>query len=127
MLPLVEGMPVALTEHIDRGRQLLKGAEGTLAGLWLDTEEPRPTPGQNGELVLRRLPMAALVKFPHIDDPVKIPLKTGRWCLNPSRRSTVRSLGKLSETTSCVKTGAGGCSEENWRGLCTPRAASDNV
>ncbi len=45
------------------------------------------SPGQNGELVLRRLPMAALVKFHHIEEPVKIPLKTGRWEVHPCRRN----------------------------------------
>eukprot|EP00662_Eupelagonemidae_sp_cell21_P056963 gene56963-biopygen27270 len=79
MLPLVEGMPVALTEHIDKGRQLLKGTEGTLAGLWLDAEESSSASGADGEVVLSKLPVAALVKFPHLDDPVRLALHSGRW------------------------------------------------
>eukprot|EP00662_Eupelagonemidae_sp_cell21_P057220 gene57220-biopygen20116 len=55
MLPLVEGMPVALTEHIDKGRQLLKGTEGTLTGLWLDAEESSSASGPDGEIVLNNV------------------------------------------------------------------------
>eukprot|EP00662_Eupelagonemidae_sp_cell21_P057755 gene57755-biopygen32796 len=85
--PLVEGMPVSLTDHIDKGKQLLKGTEGKLEGLWLDPEEPAPSHSAEGECVLRKLPVAAIVRFPHVDEPVKIAMKTTRWCLNPSQRS----------------------------------------
>eukprot|EP00662_Eupelagonemidae_sp_cell21_P057476 gene57476-biopygen5607 len=92
MLPLVEGMPVALTEHIDKGRQLLKGTEGTLTGLWLDAEESSSASGPDGEIVLSKLPLAAIVKFPHLDDPVRLALNSGRWCVNPSKRAKSQQM-----------------------------------
>eukprot|EP00662_Eupelagonemidae_sp_cell21_P057125 gene57125-biopygen53927 len=87
MLPLVEGMRVALTDHHDRARRLLKGTEGTLVGLWLDPEEGAPAVGDDGEAVLKKQPMAAFVRFEGIDDPVAIPLKSSRWCINPSQKA----------------------------------------
>eukprot|EP00662_Eupelagonemidae_sp_cell21_P057374 gene57374-biopygen111555 len=87
MLALVEGMPVSLTDHVDKGKQLLKGTEGILEGLWLDPEEPAQSHNADGECVLRKVPIAAIVRFPHLDDPIKIGIKSTRWCLNPSQRS----------------------------------------
>eukprot|EP00662_Eupelagonemidae_sp_cell21_P057356 gene57356-biopygen43095 len=79
-------MPVALTTHIDRARHLLKGTEGILVGLWLDPEEETPLFGDDGEAVLQKQPVAAMVQFPHVDEPVKVPLQSSRWCLNPSQK-----------------------------------------
>jgi len=85
--PVVEGMAISLTDHVDKGKQLLKGTEGKIVGLWLDPEEPAPSTNDDGECVLRKLPLAAIIRFPHIDEPVKIGIKSARWCLNPSQRS----------------------------------------
>jgi len=80
-------MAVALTEHHDRGRHLLKGTEGTIVGLWMDSDETAPLVGDNGEAVLKKQPLAVLVQFPNIAEPVKIPLRSSRWCLNPSQKA----------------------------------------
>jgi hypothetical protein len=86
MLPLVEGMPVVLSDHIDKGRFLLKSTQGTLVGLWFDPADAAAHVGEDGEGILQKQPVAALVKFPHLEEPVKLGIHSSRWCLNPSQK-----------------------------------------
>ena len=62
MLPLVKGMRVSLTTHIDRSdKALLRGKSGTLVGWKLDRRERRPPTGRDSHLKYR--PEAIFVKF----------------------------------------------------------------
>ena len=63
MLPLVEGMPVALTGHLDRSHEkcLLKGSRGIIAG-WELAQDEASSPGSEDRF-LTKVPQAVLVKF----------------------------------------------------------------
>ena len=62
MLPLVRGLPVFLTDHIDRSdKALLRGRSGTLVGWQLHDNEPNPPKDQDH--VLTRAPTCVYVKF----------------------------------------------------------------
>ena len=59
--PLAQGMPVRLTENVDREKQLYRGRKGTIYGWALD-----PDCGKHeieGEWVLERLPLVIYVQF----------------------------------------------------------------
>jgi hypothetical protein len=62
-LPLIEGMPVALTDHIDRSpqKQLLRGRVGYIHSWILQAEEKSQY--VEGVRILHRLPKVVLVKF----------------------------------------------------------------
>ena len=64
ILPLVEEMPVALTDHIDRKPkiQLLRGKIGILHS-WA-AHEDETSHFENDVRVLQKSPVLALVKFP---------------------------------------------------------------
>ena len=53
LLPLVKGMPMALTDHLDRSpdKNLLRGKIGTLVGWFFDEEDERETYG--AEVILK--------------------------------------------------------------------------
>ena len=62
MLPLVRGLPVFLTNHIDRSEKaLLRGRAGTLLGWQLDDKEPQPP--QDRDHFLRYAPKCVYVQF----------------------------------------------------------------
>ena len=62
MLPLVKGMPVSLTTHIDRSEKaLLRGCSGTLMGWDLDPREPTTTHKTDHKYIY--MPLALYVKF----------------------------------------------------------------
>lgn len=62
MLPLIRGMPVYLTNHIDRSEKgLLRGKSGTLVGWQLDPREPTPPKGVDH--FLTHLPKCVYVQF----------------------------------------------------------------
>ena len=64
VLPLIHGMPVALTEHIDRNpeKQLLRGSIGFVHS-WVVHVEDKST-FQHGARVLEKLPITVFVRFP---------------------------------------------------------------
>ena len=63
MLPLIRGMPVALTDHIDRSQEknLLRGRRGYIHSWVLDNEEAKETKFIDGQRVLHKLPMGVIV------------------------------------------------------------------
>ena len=67
MVTLVKGMPVALTDHIDRNaeKQLLRGKVGEIHSWVLDEKETSMF--ENGVRVLRKLPKVVFVKFRNAD------------------------------------------------------------
>jgi len=63
MLPLVAGMPVTLTDHIDRNPQknLLRGRRGYIhSWVYAEDEATRPT---HGHALLQRMPQVIYVRF----------------------------------------------------------------
>ena len=71
MLPLAEGLPVALTDHIDRNpeKNLLKGRVGYVDSWILDDHEDSVF--ENGRRILRRAPKAVLVQYYDVVDKIK--------------------------------------------------------
>ena len=62
MLPLAVGMPVRLTDTVDRKRQMYRGRRGFIYGWNL---HPACSPGDvDGECLLDRLPLVIYVRFP---------------------------------------------------------------
>ena len=62
-LPLIKGMPVAMTDHIDRSvdKRILRGRVGHVHSWVLADEEASIF--QNGKRILKRLPTIVFVKF----------------------------------------------------------------
>ena len=67
MVPLARGMPVALTDHIDRSpdKQLLRGRIGKVHS-WVLAEGDE-SKFENGVRILNKLPKVVLVKFYRAD------------------------------------------------------------
>mgnify|MGYP003333894031 CR=1 FL=1 len=63
ILPLMKGMPVAMTDHIDRGdrKRILRGRVGHVHSWVLDNEEKSCF--ENGKGILQNLPRVIFVKF----------------------------------------------------------------
>ena len=63
ILPLIKGMPVAMTDHIDRSidKRILRGRVGHVHSWVLDDAEPSCF--ENGKRILHHLPRAIFVKF----------------------------------------------------------------
>ena len=62
ILPLIKGMPVAITDHIDRSdKRILRGRVGHVHSWVLEDDEPSVF--QNGKRILRKLPKVVFVKF----------------------------------------------------------------
>ena len=89
-LPLVRGMPIYLTNHIDRSsKALLRGRSGTLLDWELDPEEP-PVPS-DCDHYLKYLPRCVYVQFEDEgDDGVKVSpewnvasMQNGVYCISP--------------------------------------------
>ena len=105
-VPLIVGMPVALTDHIDRNpeKQLLRGRVGYLHSWALDGKESSVF--KDGERVLQKLPVVALVKFydedggevawnlPGLREPGLYPIapKRAAWFLDKARRHPVLKI-----------------------------------
>jgi len=64
LLPLVRGMRVACTTHLDRSdKALLRGRSGTLVGWKLDPRDDRPAAACKGDYQLQFPPIAVFVQF----------------------------------------------------------------
>ena len=63
ILPLIKGMPVAMTDHIDRSidKRILRGRVGHVHSWILDVKETSQF--QNGKRILSKLPKVIFVKF----------------------------------------------------------------
>ena len=62
ILPLIKGMPVAITDHIDRSdKRILRGRVGHVHSWVLEDDEPSAF--ENGKRILRKLPKVVFVKF----------------------------------------------------------------
>ena len=65
LLPLAVGMPIRLTDNVDRNRQLYRGRRGFLHAWTLHLEST--TLETNGEMLIDRLPLVIYVIFPEAD------------------------------------------------------------
>ena len=67
IVTLIKGMPVALTDHIDRSpdKQLLRGKVGSIHS-WV-LEEQETSTFREGVRILKKLPKIVLVKFQNPD------------------------------------------------------------
>ena len=65
MLPLIEGMPVAMTDHIDRNsdKRILRGRVGYVHS-WVLADEEKSV-FENGKRMFRKLHRVVLVDFVH--------------------------------------------------------------
>ena len=95
MLPLIQGMPFALTDHIDRNpeKQLLRGKIGYLHS-WVLADDESSTV-VDGERILDKLPLAVFLKFPRatwrlpcLSEPGLYPIqpRTSMWFLDKGRK-----------------------------------------
>ena len=68
MLPLCDGMPVTLTDHIDRSpdKALLRGRRGYVHS-WIEHQQ-EASKIMNGRRVLQKLPLVVFVQFYDIDE-----------------------------------------------------------
>ena len=67
IVTLIKGMPVALTDHIDRSpqKQLLRGKVGTIHS-WI-VHESEDSKEENGKRILRKMPRVVFVSFKNKD------------------------------------------------------------
>ena len=103
LLPLIHGMPVALTDHIDRSpdKQLLKGKIGFLHSWVLDEKESSQF--QDGVRILNKLPKVVFVKFPDAEWELPglgvkglypITPKRSKWFLDKGRKHPVLKISR---------------------------------
>ena len=103
MLPLVHGMPVALTDHIDRNpeKQLLRGKIGHVHSWVVKAEDTSEF--SNGVRILDKLPKAVFVKFanvawtlPGLTEPGLCPIwpKKAQWFLDKGRKYPVLKISR---------------------------------
>jgi len=106
MLPLIVGMPVVLTDHLDRNpeKQLLRGKMGYIHSWVLAGKEESRY--QAGERVLQKLPSVVMVKFynedgsevawklPGLKEPGLYPIeeKKKSWYLDKGRKHPVLKI-----------------------------------
>ena len=85
MLPLMKGMPVALTDHLSRHPKLklLKGKVGKVYSWILDDEKSSL---QEHDRVLTKLPKAVIVHFPGEDWHIKGMEMPGMYPIKPTRQ-----------------------------------------
>ena len=93
MLPLCEGMPVFLTDQVNRKRnfKLLKGRKGCVRG-WQHATDGA-VPAEPGTVVWNELPKAVLVEFPGAT--FQLPgLAKGVYPITPQRRTWFLDEGR---------------------------------
>ena len=94
MLPLCEGMPVFLTDHVNRKRnfKLLKGRKGYVRG-WQHATAGAVLLAEPGTVVWNELPKAVLVEFPGAT--FQLPgLAKGVYPITPQRRTWFLDEGR---------------------------------
>ena len=102
MLPLMKGMPVAMTDHVDRSQDklILRGRVGTVVSWTLADDETSVF--QNGKKILKKLPKVVYVQFKEDDGRVckwQLPgLKPGVYPIVPVKRDWYLDKGKKSCT-----------------------------
>ena len=90
LLPLVLGLPVRLTETVNRGLKLFKHRRGTVAGWTLHPDESSEVEG--GERRLQHQPLCIYVKFEGGEWQIS-DLEPGVYPLQPSSRPWLLSEG----------------------------------
>ncbi|CAE8714602.1 unnamed protein product [Polarella glacialis] len=104
MLPLVKGMPVALTEHLisQKDKTLLRGCLGFVQS-WVLRPEEKST-FETGSRILTRMPQTVFVKFPHatwqiqgLAEPGLYPVRprSSSWFLDKNRKNPVLQIRRL--------------------------------
>ena len=95
MLPLVEGMPMVLVNHLDRtpGKRMLKGTKVILHSIQLHEEDERASKGQ-AVYILHHLPVCVYVQKPGAEWTVgdckekgvyPLKVKHAKWFLDSGR------------------------------------------
>lgn len=103
MFPLIQGMPVALTDHVDRkkGRLLLRGRLGKIHSWILSTGEQSIF--RDGVRILDQMPRAIIVKFsdskwrlPSMPEPGLYPIRPKKktWWLDKQRPSPLLKVSR---------------------------------
>ena len=103
MLPLIHGMPMALTDHIDRNpeKQLLRGTVGYLHS-WVLAQGEQSV-ATSGVRPLLKLPPVVFLKFPGatwtlpgLKEPGLYPIrpKTNTWYLDKNRKHPVLKISR---------------------------------
>ena len=101
MLPLIQGMPVMLTDHVDRSKEknLLRGSRGIIRG-W-ELAQCETSAFQENDRILAQLPAVVYVKFdnatwtlPGMSEQGVYPVTkaTGEWFLDKNRRFPVLKI-----------------------------------
>ncbi|CAE7035450.1 esrp2 [Symbiodinium sp. CCMP2592] len=85
LLPLVEGLPVRLTEKVDKKLRLFKGKRGHIVS-WTLEEGTVATPCQGG-FVLSKQPAGIYVRFPDAQWQLAPTLARGTYLFTPATRS----------------------------------------
>ena len=99
VIPLMKGMPVALTEHVDRSedKRLLRGRVGWVHSWVLADDEPSVF--ENGKRILQKLPKVVYVQFKNKKDKpcnwrIDGMIKNGIYPIVPRSREWYLDKGK---------------------------------
>ena len=84
-LPLVQGLPVRLTDAVDRKRALFRGRRGTIVGWVPHSEKEREE--MDGDWILSHMPEIIYVHFPGATWTIHENLKPGVYPLTPVSRT----------------------------------------
>eukprot|EP00665_Eupelagonemidae_sp_cell47_P009062 gene9062-biopygen9779 len=90
-LPLCVGMPVRLSDHLNRPLGLVTGVRGTVREIWVDGQPPELR-NPDGDYLCERPPMAVVVDFEGFDEPVTVGRSCKRWELRTGTATGIRDL-----------------------------------
>ena len=114
MMPLVRGMPMSLTDHVDRNPkiQLLRGRIGYVQS-WIE-EDAEDVAFKKGHRILRKMPKAVFVKYPRAtwqmpgmseDGVYPITPCIRQWFLDKNRKTPILEVKRRQYHRTCI-TGA---------------------
>eukprot|EP00660_Eupelagonema_oceanica_P019630 gene19630-biopygen26024 len=86
-LTLCIGMPVVLSDHLNRSKGLIAGSRGIIKEIWFDGATPSRS-NSRGEFICGNVPFAVLVKFDGFDTPIPVSRKAQRFTLGVANTAT---------------------------------------
>eukprot|EP00666_Eupelagonemidae_sp_cell4sb_P018055 gene18055-biopygen35736 len=90
-LPLCVGMPVRLSDHLNRPLGLVTGVRGHVREIWFDGAPPKQR-NDDGDYFCERPPLAVVVDFHGFAEPVVVGRSCKRWDLRKGTATSVRRL-----------------------------------
>eukprot|EP00660_Eupelagonema_oceanica_P019254 gene19254-biopygen33633 len=86
-VPLCVGLPVILSDHLNRPKGLVAGTPGIVKEIWFDGGPPTHA-NCRGEYVCSQVPLAVLVQFEGFDEPIPVSRSAQGFRLGVAKTAT---------------------------------------